>query len=201
MLALEKCPIPFPVAVKLASPDIPHKTEADAVRLKINSIADLKRAAQEVYDNGRRYAPGARIDGISIQEMAGGVEVIIGAVNDPQFGPYVMVGLGGVLTEVLGDVAHRFAPVGADMARDMLDDLRGKDILKGVRGSPPADLDALVDVIVRVSWLINDHADVISEIDINPLFVRPAGKGVVAADALIVPINGAVSTGSSRSQS
>ena len=159
------------------------------------------RAAREVYDNGRRYAPGARIDGISIQEMAGGVEVIIGAVNDPQFGPYVMVGLGGVLTEVLGDVAHRFAPVGADMARDMLDDLRGKDILKGVRGSPPADLDALVDVIVRVSWLINDHADVISEIDINPLFVRPAGKGVVAADALIVPINGAVSTGSSRSQS
>ena len=201
VLALEKCPIPFPVAVKLASPDIPHKTEADAVRLNINSIAELMRAAREVYDNGRRYAPGARIDGISIQEMAGGIEVIIGAVNDPQFGPYVMVGLGGVLTEVLGDVAHRFAPVGAEMAHEMLNDLRGKDILKGVRGSSPADIDALVDVIVRVSWLISDHADVISEIDINPLFVRPAGKGVVAADALIVPINGAVSTGSSRSQS
>ncbi len=189
VLTLDKSPVPFPVAVKLASPDIPHKTEADAVRLNINSIADLKRAAREVYDGGRRYAPAARIDGISIQEMAGGMEVIIGAVNDSQFGPYVMVGLGGVLTEVLGDVAHRFAPVGPETAREMLNELRGRDILKGVRGAPPADIDALVDVIVRVSWLINDHANVISEIDINPLFVRPAGKGVVAADALIVPVN------------
>jgi len=200
VLALDKCPVPFPVAVKLASPDIPHKTEADVVRLNISSINDLKRAAQEAYDSGRRYAPAAKIDGISIQEMASGVEVIIGAVNDPQFGPYVMVGLGGVLTEVLGDVAHRFAPVEPDMAREMLGDLRGRDILKGVRGSPPADIDALVDVIVRVSWLIKDHAEVISEIDINPLFVRPAGQGVVAADALIVPVNKKGSIESFRSR-
>jgi acyl-CoA synthetase (NDP forming) len=201
VLTLNKCPVPFPVVVKLASPDIPHKTEADAVRLSINSIADLKRAAQDVYDGGRAYAPTARIDGISIQEMASGVEVIIGAVNDPQFGPYVMVGLGGVLTEVLGDVAHRFAPVGPGTAREMLNELRGRDILNGVRGSPPVDIDALVDVIVRLSWLIKDHASVLSEVDINPLFVRPAGKGVVAADALIVPVNNSGSIESSRSKS
>jgi len=127
--------------------------------------------------------------------------VIIGAVNDPQFGPYVMVGLGGVLTEVLGDVAHRFAPVGPGTAREMLNELRGRDILNGVRGSPPVDIDALVDVIVRLSWLIKDHASVISEVDINPLFVRPAGKGVVAADALIVPVNNSGSIESSRSKS
>lgn len=186
--ALSSAPITFPVAVKLASPDISHKTEADAVRLNINCLADLIRAAEEVHAGGRRYDPAARIDGIAIQEMASGVEVIIGAVNDAQFGPYVMVGLGGVLTEVLGDVAHRFAPIGKEGARDMLNELRGQQVLKGVRGAPPADIDALIEAIVRVSWLIHDHADSIAEIDINPLFVRAMGKGVVAADALIVPV-------------
>jgi len=187
--ALSSAPINFPVAVKLASPDISHKTEANAVQLNINCIADLIRAAEEVHAGGRKYDPSARIDGIAIQEMAGGVEIIIGAVNDSQFGPYVMVGLGGILTEVLGDVAHRFAPIGKMDARDMLNELRGQQILNGIRGAPPVDIDALIDVIVRVSWLIHDHADSIAEIDINPLFVREKGKGVVAADALIVPIN------------
>ena len=186
ILALEESPVSFPVAVKLASSDIPHKTEADAVRLGIKTLSELKAAAQQVVANGRKHVPNARIDGISVQEMASGVEMIVGAVNDPHFGPYVMVGLGGVLTEVLHDVTHRFAPVSADEARDMLAELKGAKILQGYRGTPPADIEAVVDVLVRVSWLIHDHRDRIAEIDINPLFVRAQGQGVVAADALVV---------------
>jgi len=186
ILALKEAPVSFPVAVKLASPDIPHKTEANAVRLNVKSLDELKAAVQAVVDGGKKHTPNAHIDGISVQEMASGVEMIVGAVNDPHFGPYVMVGLGGVLTEVLHDVSHRFAPVTADDARDMLAELKGAKILEGYRGAAPADVDAVVDVLVRLSWLIHDHQDRIAEIDVNPLFVRAKGKGVVAADALVV---------------
>ena len=186
ILALKNSPVSFPVAVKLASADIPHKTEADAVRLGVRTLDELKAAAQAVTAGGKQHAPNARIDGISVQEMASGVEMIVGAVNDPHFGPYVMVGLGGVLTEVLHDVAHRFAPVSPDDARDMIAELKGAKILEGYRGALPSDIDAVVDVLVRVSWLIHDHRDRIAEIDVNPLFVRAQGQGVVAADALVV---------------
>lgn len=184
--ALAQCPVSFPVAVKLASPDIPHKTEANAVRLGVASLDELRRAARDVQACGLRHTPGARIEGISVQEMASGVEVILGAVNDPSFGPYVMVGLGGVLTEVLHDVAHRYAPVSLDDAREMISELKGAKILEGYRGAPPADIDALAHAIQNLSWLIADHSDRIAEIDINPLFVRERGKGVVAADALVI---------------
>ena len=186
ILALKDSPVSFPVAVKLASADIPHKTEADAVRLGVRTLDELKAAAQAVTAGGKQHAPNARIDGISVQEMASGVEMIVGAVNDPHFGPYVMVGLGGVLTEVLHDVAHRFAPVSPEDARDMIAELKGAKILEGYRGALPSDIDAVVDVLVRVSWLIHDHRDRIAEIDVNPLFVRAHGQGVVAADALVV---------------
>ena len=186
LLALKGSPVSFPVAVKLASPDIPHKTEADAVRLDVKTLDELKTAAQAVTTSGFKHAPKARIDGISVQEMASGVEMIVGAVNDPHFGPYVMVGLGGVLTEVLHDVAHRFAPVTTADARDMLAELKGAKILEGYRGAPPVDVDAVVDVLVRLSWLIHDHREHVAAIDINPLFVRAQGQGVVAADALVV---------------
>jgi acetate---CoA ligase (ADP-forming) len=184
--ALALCPVSFPVAVKLASPDIPHKTEADAVRLNITSLEDLKRAAREVQACGLRHTPGAHIDGVSIQEMATGIEVIVGAVNDAAFGPYVMVGLGGVLTEVLHDVAHRYAPVNFGDALEMIDELKGSKILEGYRGAPPADVEALARAIQNISWLIVDHSERIHEIDINPLFVRAQGQGVIAADALVV---------------
>ncbi len=186
ILALKEAPVSFPVAVKLASPDIPHKTEADAVRLNVKTLDELKAAAQAVVNGGKKHSPNARIDGISVQEMASGVEMIVGAVNDPHFGPYVMVGLGGVLTEVLHDVSHRFAPVTPDDARDMLAELKGAKILEGYRGAPPVDVDAVVDVLVRLSWLISDHQERIAEIDVNPVFVRAKGNGVVAADALVV---------------
>ena len=184
--ALKEAPVTFPVALKLASPDIPHKTEADAVRLNVKTLDELKAAAQTVVTNGKKHTPNARIDGVSVQEMASGVEMILGAVNDPHFGPYVMVGLGGVLTEVLHDVSHRFAPITPDDARDMLAELKGAKILEGYRGAPPADVDAIVDALVRLSYVIHDHQDRIAEIDVNPVFARGKGKGAVAADALIV---------------
>ncbi|MCC6532142.1 MAG: acetate--CoA ligase family protein [Burkholderiales bacterium] len=184
ILRLHTLPLPAPLAVKLASPDIAHKTEAGAVRLGVDSLEALKRAAAEVHAAGLQYRPGARIEGISIQEMARGIEVILGAVNDPSFGPYVMVGLGGVWTELLHDVAHRFAPLGVAEAKEMIAELKGARVFEGYRGAPAADVDALAQAMVALSWLVVDHGEHITEVDINPLFVR--AQGVVAADALIV---------------
>lgn len=178
--------IRYPVAVKIESPDIAHKTEAGAIRLNVMNLDELRLAARTVIASAHRYKPEARIDGVLVQEMASGTEVIIGAVDDAYFGPTVMFGLGGILTEVLHDVTHRFAPFDLATAHDMLNEIKGAALLRGYRGSPALDTDALADVLVRVSLLIADHARRIKEIDINPLFVRPAGQGVVAADALIV---------------
>lgn len=152
-------------------------------------MEELRHAAQAVIDSGLRHTPSAGIDGISLQEMVSGIEVILGAVNDKHFGPYVMVGLGGVLTEVLHDVAHRFAPISQDIAYEMLSELKGVKIFEGYRGAPAADTEVLAQTLVNLSWLISDHGDRIAEIDINPLFVKPKGQGVIAADALIVTIS------------
>jgi len=184
--ALEHCPLPFPVAVKIESPDIPHKTEAGVVRLNVRDLAELKRAARDIAAAAARHKADARIDGILVQEMAEGLEVIVGAVNDPFFGPTVAFGLGGILTELMKDVTHRFAPFDEDAAREMIAEIKGAPLLTGYRGRPVLDVAALAQTLARVSQLIADHADRIAEIDINPLFVRPEGQGVVAADALIV---------------
>src|SRR3990172_8555802 len=116
--------------------------------------------------------------------MTSGMEVIVGAVNDPTFGPTVAFGLGGVFTELLRDVTHRFAPFDAEAAREMVAEVKGAALLNGYRGRPALDVAALADALARISLLIADHADRIAEIDVNPLFVRE--KGVIAADALIV---------------
>ena len=176
----------FPLAVKIESPDIAHKTEAGAVRLRIADLPALQNAAREVIASARQYRPDAHIEGVLAQEMAAGTEVILGAVDDPHFGPTVMFGLGGVLTEVLQDVTHRFAPFDRATALDMLAEIKGAALLRGYRGAPALDTEALADTLVRISWLIHDHAGRIREIDVNPLFVRARGQGVVAADALIV---------------
>lgn len=184
--ALAACPVPFPVAVKVVSADIPHKTEAGAIRLNVENLAQLREAARQVTVAARAYAPAARIDGVLVQQMARGTEVIVGAIADRHFGPHVLLGLGGVLTEVLHDVSHRFAPIDAAIAREMVDELKGAALLRGFRGAPACDIDAIVDTLVRLSWLIADHSDRIGEIDINPLFVGAQGAGALAADALIV---------------
>jgi acetate---CoA ligase (ADP-forming) len=184
--ALTALPLAFPVAVKIESPDLPHKTEAGAVRLNVPDLAALKQAARDVVAAATKHCPEARIEGVLVQEMASGLEVIVGAVDDPYFGPTVAFGLGGIFTELLHDVTHRFAPFDAKTARGMIEDIRGAALFKGYRGKPALDVAALADALARVSLVIADHADRIAEIDINPLFVREADKGVAAADALIV---------------
>jgi len=182
--ALKSSPLAFPVAVKVESPDVPHKTEAGAIRLNIQNLADLKQAARDVISSARSHQHDARIEGVLVQEMTSGIEVIVGAVNDPTFGPTVAFGLGGVFTELLHDVTHRFAPFDAEAAREMIAEVKGAALLNGYRGRPALDVVALADALARVSLLIADHCDRIAEIDVNPLFVRE--QGVIAADALIV---------------
>jgi len=176
----------FPVAVKVESADIPHKTEAGGVALGLSDLASAKAAANRILAAARHYAPQARIDGVVVAEMQTGLEVIVGAVCDPYFGPVVMFGLGGITTELLHDVSYRFAPFDVHTAHEMIEELRIAPLFKGYRGRPPLDIEALADLISRVSCLIADHADRIMEIDVNPVFVRNEGEGVAAADALIV---------------
>ncbi|HKA43652.1 MAG TPA: acetate--CoA ligase family protein [Burkholderiales bacterium] len=184
--ALRESPLAFPVAVKIESADIPHKTEAGAVRLGVQDLEGLKQAAREIVAAAKRHKVDARIESVSIQEMAAGLEVIVGAVNDPTFGPTVAFGLGGIHTELLKDLTYRFAPFDAETAREMIAEIKGAPLLTGYRGRPALDVDALADTLARISLLVADHADRVAEIDVNPLFVREAGKGVAAADALIV---------------
>ncbi len=180
--------IGFPVVVKIVSPDIPHKTEAGGVVLNLATPAAVRDAFRTVTDNAARHRPGARIDGVLVAPMlAGGVETILGVHRDPVFGPVVLCGLGGVFAEVLKDTALAIAPVDADGARRMVDSLRGRAMLDGVRGAPPADVDALVAAIVALSRFAVEHADAIDAVDVNPFVVRPHGQGAVALDALIVP--------------
>jgi acetyltransferase len=174
-----------PVAIKIVSPDIPHKTEAGGVRLGLSTPDNVREAARNIVASALRYAPDARIDGISVQQMAApGAEIVLGVKNDRQFGPLVAVGLGGIMVELLADTAVRLAPVQDETAREMLASLKGRALLTGFRGKPGVDTDALVDAICRLSELAHDLADMIDQIDVNPLIA--SGSGVVAADALIV---------------
>jgi len=180
--------IGYPVALKVQSPDISHKTEARAVRLNIGSDEELASAHGEILENARAYNRSARIEGVLVQEMVkDGLEAILGVTNDPLFGPAVMFGLGGIFAEVLKDVSFRLAPVTPAMAREMIAEIKGYPLLAGARGKPPADVDALADAIVRCSALAVDLEDKVAELDINPLFVMERGRGVKAADALIKP--------------
>jgi len=182
--------IGYPVAIKVQSPDISHKTEARAVRLNITSDGELAAAYEEIVGNARAYNKSASIEGVLVQEMLkNGLEAILGVTNDPLFGPAVMFGLGGIFAEVLKDVSFRLAPVTPSVAREMVEEIAGYPVLAGARGKPRADVDALVDAILRLSALAVDLKDSISELDINPLFVFAEGRGVKAADALIKPRN------------
>ena len=180
--------IGYPVAIKVQSSDISHKTEAKAVKLGLTSDAELAAAYDEVLANAKAYNPKAQIEGVLVQEMLrGGTEAILGISNDPLFGPAVMFGLGGIFAEIMKDVSFRLAPVTLPMAREMIAEIKGYPLLTGARGRPPADIDALAEAIVKLSALAVDLKDHIAELDINPLFVMARGKGVKAADALIRP--------------
>jgi acyl-CoA synthetase (NDP forming) len=180
--------IGYPVALKVQSPDIPHKTEARAVRLGLASDREVAAAYDEVLANARAYRKDARIEGVLVAEMAGrGVEAILGAVNDPLFGPAVMFGLGGIFAEVLKDVAFRLAPLTRSEARRMIEEIKGYPVLAGARGRAAADVDALADALVRLSAAAVDLGENFAELDVNPVFVYEKGKGVKAVDALIKP--------------
>jgi acetate---CoA ligase (ADP-forming) len=178
--------IGFPVVMKVSSPDLTHKSDLGLVLVGVESARDVRAVYDELMRKARRAGgKAARIDGVLVCEtVSGGVETVVGVSHDPLFGPVVMVGLGGVLVEVLRDVSFRVPPFGADEAGRMVRELQGYPLLEGARGRKPADVDALVDVIMNVQRLAMDLAGDVRELDINPLIVRP--RGAVALDALVV---------------
>lgn len=177
--------IGFPVVVKIASPDIMHKTEAGGIRLNLTSADDVRSAARDILASSRAYAPDARIDGVSVQQMLPrGIEVVVGVKQDAQFGPLVAVGLGGIMVELLHDTSVRLAPVSSNGALEMLDALKGARLISGYRGQAGADREALADTIARLSELAHDLRDIVAEVDVNPVMATPTSA--IAADALIV---------------
>jgi acyl-CoA synthetase (NDP forming) len=178
--------IHYPLVIKIASPDIIHKTEAKGVVAGINSEIELRQAFDEVINNAKLYKPNARILGATVQEYVPPArEVIVGALQDPSFGATVMFGLGGVWVEVLKDISFRLAPLSLEDASEMIQEIKGYPILAGIRGAPPADIEAVVNLLQKVGQLAYEIPE-ISELDINPVFVFEAGKGLIAVDARIV---------------
>jgi acetate---CoA ligase (ADP-forming) len=176
-----------PVALKVQSPDITHKTEAGAVALGVAGEAAVREAYARVLANAAAAHPGAAIEGVLVQKMAApGLEMILGVSRDPDFGPMLMVGSGGIHVEVLRDVAFAPAPIGPDEAQALLGELKGAALLDGVRGAPPADRAALAELIAALSRFAADHAEEIDEIDLNPVIVHAQGQGLSVVDALIV---------------
>jgi acetate---CoA ligase (ADP-forming) len=175
-----------PVALKVQSADIPHKTEAGGVALHVGADA-VRERYERVLASAKAYAPQARVDGVLVQPMAPpGREVILGVNRDPTWGPLLMVGLGGVLVEALGDVALSPVPLDRAAARALIGRLKGAQLLGPYRGAPPADTEALIELMVRLSQFAADHADDVSEIDLNPVIVHAEGEGISLVDALIV---------------
>ena len=178
--------IGFPVVLKLASPDILHKTDVGGVILGVADETAARAAYETILARARAAHPQARIRGVQVQRMiGGGQEVIVGVKRDPTFGPLIMFGLGGVYVEALADVSFRLAPLSARDAEEMIDEVRSARLLAGLRGAPPADRAALVDAIVRIGDLAA-ACPLIAELDVNPLLVLPEGQGAMALDARII---------------
>jgi acyl-CoA synthetase (NDP forming) len=176
----------FPVALKIQSPDLPHKTEAGGVRLGLADASAVRTAYDAMLRDVLAYKPDARIDGVVVQRMASkGHELVIGMVNDATFGPLMMVGFGGVTVELFHDVAHSPAPVDAAEAERMIRSLRSAPLLTGFRGSKPIDLAPVARLIARLSDAALAHADRIAEMEFNPVIVHADGSGLTIADALV----------------
>ncbi len=181
--------IGFPVVLKVLSPDITHKSDVGGVVLGLNSQSQVEAAFKLIKNNVAEKAPTARFEGVAVQTMArAGVEMLAGITYDAAFGPMLVTGLGGVMVEVLKDVVMRPAPIDAKTGRQMIDELKGAALLRGVRGTPPADIDAFVDLLVKLSELAGSRRD-IREMDLNPVMVYP--QGVLAVDARVALSDGA----------
>jgi acyl-CoA synthetase (NDP forming) len=178
--------IGYPVAVKIASPDILHKTDVGGVSLNVMTPVDVRRSFELMTYRANRYVPGAEIWGCLVQEMVfGGKEVIAGMGRDPHFGPVMMFGLGGIYVEALRDVAFRVAPLDRRDAREMVSEIRAHNLFRGVRGERPSDLEAVTDALLRLSQLVTDFSE-IAEFDINPLTVFEEGMGLIGIDTRLV---------------
>jgi acyl-CoA synthetase (NDP forming) len=176
--------IGLPIVLKIVSPDISHKSDVGGVKLNLGSEEEVAAAFDEIVEAARRAQAGATVLGVSVQKMAQpGVEVIMGMTKDPQFGPVLMFGLGGVFVEVLKDVAFRIVPLEPRDARQMIRDIQGFPVLEGFRGQEPADLAALEDMLMRLSAFVEEHPE-IQELDLNPIFAYK--DGALAVDARIV---------------
>ena len=176
-----------PVALKVQSPEITHKTEAGGVALGIVGEVAVREAYEQILASARTAHPEAAIHGVLVQAMAPpGREIILGITRAAAFGPMLMVGLGGVHVEVLRDIAFAPVPITRDQALALIDQLKGAALLGAVRGAPAADRPALAELIVNLSRFAADHAELIEEIDLNPVIVHPEGQGLTVVDALIV---------------
>jgi acyl-CoA synthetase (NDP forming) len=175
------------VALKVASHFIPHKTETGLLQLGITSPAELDAAWDRLHSNLDAYHPGLEIDGILVQQMApvSSVEALVGVSRDEAFGPAVVVGLGGIFVELLKDTVLELAPLGDDEARRMIGCLKGAALLRGFRGRPRADEDALVDLMVNISRLAHSLQNEISALDLNPVMVLPRGEGIRIVDIVM----------------
>jgi len=180
--------IGFPVVMKVASPDIAHKTECGGVRLNIDSAAAAAQAYDSILAAVAQAAPAARIEGVLVEAMlsAGGREILIGVHRDAAYGQVLTFGLGGILVETLRDTTHRMIPLAPADAQAMVREIRNVAILDGVRGQPPADLDALTALILQVSEFASRHAGRLVELELNPVWVGAPGQGAIALDALII---------------
>ncbi len=177
----------YPVVLKVESPDLPHKTEAGVIQLNLGDAEAVRAAYDMVMANAGKVIPPPRINGVLVQPMVpSGIELVVGGRNDPLFGPLIVVGLGGILVEVLQDTAISPAPVSALEAAGLLRQLKGVKLLQGFRGMPGVDIDRLAQIISDVSRFVTDHRDSVAELDINPLIC--AGDRITAVDGLIVPL-------------
>jgi acetyl-CoA synthetase len=177
----------YPVVLKVESPDLPHKTEAGVISLNLRSAEDVRAGYATVMANADKVSPPPRINGVLVQPMVPqGIEMVVGARNDPLFGPLVVVGLGGILVEVLKDTALAPAPVSIAEAEALLRQLKGVKLLEGFRGMPAVDIGRLSRIVSDISRFAADHCDSVAELDVNPLIC--AGNRITAVDALIVPL-------------
>lgn len=174
----------FPVALKIVSPDVIHKSDSGGVKLSLNNVTEVKKAYDEILKKVKKQYPDAVIHGVSVQKMIQpGTEVIVGTSKDPQFGPVIMFGLGGIFIEILKDVSFRVIPVEQRDAQEMIKEIKGYPLLQGFRGKEPASLSALVEIILKISKLIEENPQ-IKELELNPIFAYR--NKAIAVDARII---------------
>lgn len=174
----------FPVVLKIVSPDVLHKSDAGGVKLNLNSQAQVGKAYDDIISSVKQKNPAANVLGVAVQKMAApGTEVIIGMSKDPQFGPVIMFGLGGIFVEIMKDVAFRIVPLTPRDAREMIHDIKGFPLLEGYRGQEPVSLRHLEEILLKVSEFADRHPEV-KELDLNPVFAYK--DGAIAVDARII---------------